>query len=580
MKWLRWWGLGAFVAIVGGVVLLWVLFADTLVRRGVEAAGTAMVGARVEVADADIGFSPARLELRGLAVTDPDAPMRNALEAGRLAFDIDWIGLLLDRVHIDEVAVEGLRFGTERERSGALMRTERTVARTGLLDAARERAEIPPLEVPSAASVLEREQLESPAVIERANATLRKRREALDRRLEQLPGDDALARYQRKIEQATDGDDAASRFKGLKRLSDLVGDIRDDLESVRRARDEARRSIDAAQRVAAEARRAPQADVERLYRKYTDPAAVAGELAHYLLGPKVEGWVNQGWYWYARLEPYLGGDGEAADTAAGPQGPQAVPAVRRPGRTVVYPEADAEPSVLVRRVGISGTAGAGDLDGRVTDIAVPASLWAEPLRLDLSGESVSGIRRLRVEATVDRRDAATGVSEIDLEAGGTDVAGLGLGPDNGLRAEQGRADLRVSGTIRGRALDLDLTSVIRDVSFRATDEVEPLLREVAGALSGAGALRIGARVGGTIDAPDLELTSSLGDLLAPLLRGRLREASAGFRDGLASAVTGQTGDGLADLDRAADRLETIEDAVGERVAEFEQALKRAGKPLE
>lgn len=578
MKAIRWWGLGAFVAIVGGIVALWVLFADTLVRRGVESAGTSMVGARVELEAADVGFSPARLELRGLAVTNPDEPMRNALEAERLAFDIDWIGLLLDRVHIDEVSVEGLQFGTQRETSGAVMGTERTVEESGLIDKARERAEIPPLEVPSVETVLGREDLRSPELIEEAQAKLEQRRTALEERLAELPGEEELERYRQQVDELTEGDDTASRLMGLKKLRDLVDDIDDDRKALRRARDEVKESLAAASDTASEARRAPQADIERLYRKYTDPGAVAGELAYYLLGPKVEGWVNQGWYWYGRLSPYLGGgDGDDAEAASGPE---TVKAVRRVGRNVVYPEAGEEPRMLVRQVRISGAAGGGDLDGRVTDIAVPPNLWGEPLRLNLAGQAVSGIDRLQVDASMDRRDPASSISRLDLTANGTDVAGLALGPEDGILADSGQADFQVAGTIRDRSLDLDVKSAIRDAAFSAGSDADSILQEVAAALGNAGRLDIGARVGGTIDAPDFELTSSLTGILEPLLRSRLQAEAGEFREGLATEVKDRTGGSLEELEASSAKLNSLEKDLESRLEGFRKVLDRARKPLD
>jgi len=578
MTGIRWWGLGAFVAIVGGIVALWVLFADMLVRKGVESAGTSMVGARVELEAADVGFSPARLELRGLAVTNPDEPMRNALEAERLAFDIDWIGLLLDRVHIDEVSVEGLQFGTERATSGAVMATERTVKESGLIDKARERAEIPPLEVPSVETVLGREGLRSPELIEEASAKLEQRRTALEERLAELPGKEELERYRRQVDEATEGDDTASRLRGLKQLRDLVDDIDDDRKALRKARDEVKESLAAAADTASEARRAPQADIDRLYRKYTDPAAVAGELAYYLLGPKVEQWVNQGWYWFGRLSPYLGG-GDGGDAEA-ESGPETVPAVRRVGRNVIYPEAGEEPRVLVRQVRISGAAGGGDLDGRVTDIAVPAYLWGEPLRVNLSGQAVSGINRLQVDGSMDRRDPATSISRLDLAADGTDVAGLALGPEDGILADRGQADFRVAGTVRDRALDLDVTSVIRDAAFSAGSDADSILQEVAAAMGNAGRLDIGARVGGTIDSPDFELTSSLTGILEPLLRNRLQAEAGEFREGLVAEVTERTGGSLEELEASSAKLDSLEQELESRLEGFRNVLERARKPLD
>ncbi len=579
MKAIRLWGLGAFVAIVGAIVALWVLFADTLVRRGVESAGTSMVGARVELEAADVGFSPARLELRGLAVTNPDEPMRNALEAQRLAFDIDWIGLLLDRVHIDEVAVEGLQFGTQRETSGAVMATERTVQESGLIDKARERAEIPPLEVPSVESVLGRENLRSPALIEEARSKLEQRRTALEERLAELPGEEELERYRRQVDELTEGDDTASRLMGLKKLRDLVDDIDDDRKALRRARDEVKESLAAASDTASQARSAPQADIERLYRKYTDPGAVAGELAYYLLGPKVEGWVNQGWYWYGRLSPYLGGGGDGADAEAA-SGPETVKAVRRVGRNVVYPAAGEEPRVLLRQVRISGAAGGGDLDGRVTDIAVPPNRWGEPLRLSLAGQGVSGIARLQVDASMDRRDPASSISRLDLTANGTDVAGLALGPEDGILADSGQADFAVEGTIRDRALDLDVKSAIRNAAFSAGSDADSILQEVATALENAGRLDIGARVGGTIDAPDFELTSSLTGILKPLLRSRLQAEAGEFREGLVAEVTDRTGGSLDELEASSAKLDRLEQDLEGRLEGFRKVLDRARKPLD
>ncbi|MDX1608576.1 MAG: TIGR03545 family protein [Halofilum sp. (in: g-proteobacteria)] len=568
MKRIRWWGLAVFVVLVGGTVTLWLVFADTLVRRAIEATGTRMVGARVELAAAEVGFSPARLELRGLAVTDADAPMRNALEAERIAFDIDWLGLLLDRVQVDEVAVEGLRFGTERASSGAVLRTRGAVRDSRLLAAARERLELPPLEVPPVATVLEREGLESPAVIAQSQRTIRERRAALETRLAELPGSEELADYRRRLDAATGGDSTKERLRGLKQLGELAEELDDDLERLRRARTEARAAVATARQAADAARRAPAADIDRLYRKYTDPGAVAGELAHYLLGPKVAGWVNRGWYWYGRLAPYLGGAGDA-DSAA-----QSVPAMRRPGRVVVFPQAVAEPRVLVRRVRISGGGEGGTLDGRVTDIAVPASLWAEPLRARLDGRGLAGLQGLALDAGVDRRRPGHARARIDLDAAGAEITGLALGADAAVRADRGRADFRVAGTVDDGALDLSLQATLDGLDFAAGEGAEPVLREVAAALSEAGRIELGARIGGTVEAPELQLTSSLRPLLEPLLRNRLQQAAGGFRDGLGSAVRERTAGELDELETSLEELRAFEQELEQRLQGFERTLER------
>ena len=576
MHWIRWWGVAAFGVIVGGVVAVWLLFADTFVRWGVEAAGTRLVGAQVDVAAADVGFSPARIELRGIAVTNPNAPMRNALELERLAFDIDWIGLLIDRIHIDEIALEGLRLGTERARSGAIGGTQETVGAGALFEKARQRAEIPPLEVPSVGEVLEREALRSPEVIAEAKSEIERRRSRLAERIDQLPGEQDLERYRAEVERAKAASGTAARLKALKDVRDVGEAVRDDLKRLRQARDEVKEAVAATQRLAKEARQAPQADIERLYRKYTDPGAVAGELAHYLLGPKVEGWINQGWYWYARLSPYLGrGDGADAEE------PQAAPAPRRPGRNVVYPEAATQPRVLVRRVSLGGAAAAGgELNGRITDIAIPAARWSEPLRMNLDGRGLGGMERLRMAASVDRRRAEQALTQVDLEGSGADLSGVALGPKGLLHAQQGRADFQVEGSLRGSQLDLGLQSTLQGAAFSAREGAKPILREVGAALDGAGRIEIGARIGGTMQAPTMELTSSLDELLKPLLRNRLQGAAGGFRKALAERVTERTGGSLSELETAGADLQALQDRLKERLEAFEQLRARVRKTLD
>ena len=254
--------------------------------------------------------------------------------------------------------------------------------------------------------------------------------------------------------------------------------------------------------------------------------------------------------------------------------------MRRVGRNVLYPESGEEPRVLVRQVRISGAAGSGELDGRVTDIAVPPNLWGEPLRVNLAGQAVSGIDRLQVDGSMDRRDPTTSISRLDLVADGMDVAGLALGPEDGILADHGQADFRVTGAVRDRALDLDVTSAIRDAAFSAGSDADAILHEVTAALGNAGRLDFGARVGGTIDAPEFELTSSLTGVLEPLLRSRLQAEAGEFREGLVGEVTERTGGSLDKLEASSAKLDGLEQGLESRLEGFRNVLDRARKPLD
>ena len=122
--WIRWPGFAAFAAFVALLAVAWWMLIDTVVERGIEGLGTAIVGARVDLGGADVSFWPAGLELHRLQVTDPEHPMTNAFEVERIAGLFDGLQALRRKLIVEELAVEGLRFGIPRDRSGAVQDAE------------------------------------------------------------------------------------------------------------------------------------------------------------------------------------------------------------------------------------------------------------------------------------------------------------------------------------------------------------------------------------------------------------------------------------------------------------------------
>lgn len=119
-QWIRIPGIIAALLIAGLVYFLGQMVSGFMLKSAIEDYGSDALGAKVEVADASIGFFPPKVEFAGLAFTDPDTPMQNMAEIGEIKAELDLYQLVVGRVVINELNYTGLRFSTPRSSSGAI----------------------------------------------------------------------------------------------------------------------------------------------------------------------------------------------------------------------------------------------------------------------------------------------------------------------------------------------------------------------------------------------------------------------------------------------------------------------------
>ena len=91
-----------------------------LLHWSLVASGQAALGAKVEIAEVRTNWVTTSVEMENIQIADRGNPMTNLLEADRVRLDLDAAHLLRKRYVIEHADLEGVRFGTPRETSGAL----------------------------------------------------------------------------------------------------------------------------------------------------------------------------------------------------------------------------------------------------------------------------------------------------------------------------------------------------------------------------------------------------------------------------------------------------------------------------
>lgn len=111
-----------YVALIPLVILLIIVyvFHNTWIELGIEYAAEEVAGAKVEIDDLQLNFSPLGIELAKMQVANPQNTWRNLFETGKMEFAIDFNQLLRGKYIIELAEVNDLQIDTKRSTDGAI----------------------------------------------------------------------------------------------------------------------------------------------------------------------------------------------------------------------------------------------------------------------------------------------------------------------------------------------------------------------------------------------------------------------------------------------------------------------------
>lgn len=521
-------GLAVFAVLVLLVSLGWWLYADTLVERSVEDTGAYWTGARVDVETADVRPFDGVVSLTGLQVADPERPMKNLFEADEITAEL-MLGPLLERkVVVQRLNVLGVRFGTDREVSGALENPDPEAGRLYRnVNGWAERVEVPELSLESLGGTVRTEAIDADSlatvrfargIVSRADS-MRTSWQADLQALDPRPRIDSLRAVVERLEGFRPTLLNATRVPGLIRDGRAALEDVTSFEDEIRALDEEVRDGIASLAVDDETLSSLRAEDMAYARSLLDiPTLDAPTISPALFGGTALGWMKPVVYWAQKAERFL-------PPGLDPRRRPAADRVRAEGTTYDFRRGADWPAFLLQAGNLDmilgGTgAAAGSYTARIRDLTTAPALLGRPMELALGrDEAVQGPGSISLLAVLDH------TGEILRDSADFSIDGFGLpripvrGFGGGLDLGQGQASFSASRV--GDRLQARMRWVTDDVSW---------IDEVAGAMGGSE--EEAGRVAGEPDAPSRSVEGALrqirGDVGSPewarsLVRGTLAD---------------------------------------------------------
>ncbi|GHV09706.1 hypothetical protein AGMMS50229_20280 [Campylobacterota bacterium] len=454
---IRWWGLLLFLVLGGLVAAVFWLLSDQLIKSKLEEALSAPIGYQVTIDRLHTTLSPLGMTIEGVQIPDTKNPMKNSVEIGRLAFNLDIAYLLHKKVLIDELVGEGVQIKTDRKKAAIKLPDPPKVEEpeeeeTGLIADAKESANDffkgIAQDIPDVKTVIKNERFktleEGEAALERLKAIKEYWENAVKTKFDKQILKDLEAQYKELEAKAKsiknekdvfDVLDKAKAFKArVKALRDEYKGLYNQFESDRK---EAKALIDRFPDL-------PKEDFEALRKKYSFDFDGAFNLTGAIMGDEVQGYINTAIEWYNIAKPYVK-QAQALKTQV--KGDPIPKAERGVSRVVVYTEWSPKPTWWLKKAGVEMTLPSkNQIAFKLLHATSDQRITKEPMTVAVASMLVKGYEKLAIAWTHDRRGVEK--DTVDLDWLGVDFKGFHSGK---FLFSPAKINLELGGTIdRGK----------------------------------------------------------------------------------------------------------------------------------
>lgn len=524
LKWIRPSGALAFIVVILAIGLFWWLLSDWLLKVSIEAAGSKIVGARVELASADVTFNPLGFQLDGLQVTNPKQPMQNLIQLENAKGSLDLLHLLMGQVIVEEMSATGVRLNTERKVSGEIKEKkskhkdqQKSGDQAGEKEPERSTLAVVKEKLPSLDEILAKEPLGTLDQIKTFDEKSKSDRVTFEKSVATLPDEAKLKQHQESIKTLTQSKiNSPQELKQRKQdLDKLKVAIRKDRDAIQTMRDQLKNARSDLAKRYNDLKNAPSEDWNRLKSRYQLNASGAGNVTRMLFGDSAQVWLTRVLAWAEQAQKFMPRGGDKDSKATAPK--------RREGRQIHFPTSNPLPDFLIRKAVLTMEVPAGAFDLQLTNVTHQPHIFGKPMRLFAQGTKLRNAEQIKIDGVFDHVKPEQAKDSINWLLNGVSITNIPVSKNAKLPIEISSTRANFSGDLilKDQAIDANAKSEFKDTTWN-TNKGEGSESKLAKLVTAIHDFNINGKLTGKLSAPDISLNSNIEDQLKQALGAEVK----------------------------------------------------------
>jgi uncharacterized protein (TIGR03545 family)/uncharacterized protein (TIGR03546 family) len=555
---LRWWGAGLFAGLGALIAFIVIVLINPVAKWSLEKGGSLALQRDVRIGGVNVDFGEGSVTIDRIEVAGGEKGI-DALSVERAALDIDLNALLLNRTHIEHIAVTGMGFETPEtmKKDPAQPSDEGNATEGGGAFA------LPGFELPTPDALLAKADLQTVKAYEQAEGEIKeivakwekisKGDDFSSAKLEELKKDfEALKQKSKSKEPAQ----MLALAKEVKAFQKKIKDYKARLTAVKDDFQKDRKRI---QELYGLMKEASAADYKKLKSAYDLTTGGAMNIVGALFGAKVKEYIALARRYYAMAEPYLQSE---------PKPP--VPP-RGEGRWMKYPLTQPSPDVWIAKTEIDGLLKGQGFRAVIKDVTDHQKKLGRPLTFTMESDGPK-ISKLQLKGE-DNRLGNTVADRVSFEAAGFPLDAMAF---NAL--ELGKSMLAFKGNVTlddMKALGGKSSLAFRDAEIALKGEGK-MMDLAADVVKGIDAFKADVELGGTLLLPKVSVATDLDGQIARGIGASFSKEAAAYSQQLKGKLDAQMGDKLGALKGSAGGLADIDGLLGDRTKALTDLSGSAG----